>query len=105
MGVRVLEFAGLGQGSHAAMVLAGLGADVVRIERPSGGLEISPKDQDQLLRSRCWIEAVLKIETAKIRDFINGWNPRAEPFIWTKAAERILAKADRKTNFKVGALD
>ena len=34
--------------------------------------------------------------TAKIRDFINGWNPRAQPFIWTKTAEQILAKADRR---------
>lgn len=37
-GVRVLEFAGLGPGPHAAMMLADLGADVVRVERPSGGL-------------------------------------------------------------------
>jgi transposase len=34
--------------------------------------------------------------TSKIRDFINGWNPRAEPFVWTKTAEQILAKADRR---------
>lgn len=34
--------------------------------------------------------------TAKIRDFINGWNPRAQPFIWTKTAEQILAKVDRR---------
>jgi transposase len=34
--------------------------------------------------------------TAKIRDFINGWNPRAQPFIWTKTAEQILTKADRR---------
>ncbi|MGC5247065.1 IS630 family transposase [Gordonia sp. DT219] len=35
--------------------------------------------------------------TAKIRDFINGWNPRAQPFVWTKTAEQILAKAYRPT--------
>lgn len=34
--------------------------------------------------------------TSKIRDFINGWNPRAQPFVWTKTAEQILAKADRR---------
>lgn len=39
-----------------------LGADVVRIERPMGGMEISPKDQDQLLRGRCSIEADFKTE-------------------------------------------
>ena len=31
-----------------------------------------------------------------IRGFIDGWNDRCEPFIWTKDAETILAKAKRK---------
>lgn len=35
-GVRVLEFAGIGPGPHAAMLLANLGAEVLRIERPGG---------------------------------------------------------------------
>jgi transposase len=34
--------------------------------------------------------------TAKIRTFINGWNDRAHPFTWTKTADEILAKADRR---------
>jgi hypothetical protein len=34
---------------------------------------------------------------AKIRAFINGWNDRAHPFVWTKPAEEILAKANRPT--------
>lgn len=33
----------------------------------------------------------------KIRAFINGWNDRAHPFVWTKTAEEILNKADRST--------
>ncbi len=33
-GVRVLELAGLGPAPHAAMILADLGADVVRVDRP-----------------------------------------------------------------------
>ncbi len=33
---------------------------------------------------------------AKIRQFINGWNPRAHPFIWTKTPDQILTKIDRK---------
>jgi transposase len=37
--------------------------------------------------------------TSKIRDFINGWNPRAKPFVWTKTADHILAKAKRKTTY------
>ena len=34
---------------------------------------------------------------AKIRTFIDGWNDRAHPFVWTKAADDILKKANRKT--------
>lgn len=34
---------------------------------------------------------------AKIRAFIDGWNPRAHPFVWTKTAEQILEKANRPT--------
>ena len=40
--------------------------------------------------------------TAKIREFINGCNPRAQPFVWTKTAEQILVKADRKTTSNSG---
>src|SRR3954447_4550264 len=32
----------------------------------------------------------------KIREFITGWNHRKHPFIWTKPAEEILAKIERK---------
>jgi hypothetical protein len=34
--------------------------------------------------------------TDAITAFINGWNERCEPFIWTKAADTIIAKAHRK---------
>ena len=34
---------------------------------------------------------------AKIRAFIDGWHDRAHPFVWTKTAEQILAKANRPT--------
>jgi transposase len=34
--------------------------------------------------------------TIKIREFINGWNPRSHPFIWTKPADEVLAKIKRK---------
>lgn len=36
-GLKVIELAGLGPGPHAAMILGDLGADVVRVDRPSGG--------------------------------------------------------------------
>ncbi len=34
---------------------------------------------------------------AKIRAFINGWNDRCHPFVWTKTADQILKKANRQT--------
>ena len=34
---------------------------------------------------------------AAIGAFIDGWNERCEPFIWTKDADTILTKAKRKT--------
>jgi len=33
----------------------------------------------------------------KIRAFINGWNDRCQPFVWTKTPEQILARAHRPT--------
>ncbi|MFE9444176.1 CaiB/BaiF CoA transferase family protein [Streptomyces sp. NPDC006602] len=43
-GVRVVELAGIGPGPFAAMLLADLGADVVRVDRPGGaGLAIDPE--------------------------------------------------------------
>jgi len=37
---------------------------------------------------------------AKIRTFIDGWNDRAHPFIWTKTADEILKKANPKKTSK-----
>ena len=33
-----------------------------------------------------------------IRGFIEGWNDRCEPFVWTKDADTILARANRQAN-------
>src|ERR671916_772288 len=52
VGLRVIELAGIGPGPHAAMLLADLGADVVRVERPAGGLQLAPPESDQMLRGR-----------------------------------------------------
>ena len=32
-----------------------------------------------------------------IEAFIDGWNDRCQPFVWTKTADQILTKANRKT--------
>lgn len=58
-GLRVLELAGLGPAPHAAMVLADLGADVVRVERP-GAFAVPPGPADFQLRGRRSIAADLK---------------------------------------------
>ena len=60
-GVKVVELAGLGPGPHAAMILADLGADVVRVERPAGrGLDLRGGGKDYLLRNRRSVAADLK---------------------------------------------
>lgn len=57
--IRVIEFAGIGPGPHAAMLLADLGADVVRVQRP-GELPKEGAKADALLRGRRVVEANLK---------------------------------------------
>lgn len=57
--VRVIEFAGIGPGPHAAMMLADLGADVLRVQRP-GTLPQEGRNADALLRGRRVVEANLK---------------------------------------------
>ncbi len=57
-GLRVVELAGIGPGPHAAMVLADLGADVVRVERP--GAVGGAGERDVTLRGRRWVRADLK---------------------------------------------
>ncbi|GGI08071.1 CaiB/BaiF CoA transferase family protein [Egicoccus halophilus] len=60
-GVRVVELGGIGPGPHAAMVLADLGADVVRVERPGGGLAVlTDPSRDPVLRGRRSVAADLR---------------------------------------------
>ena len=58
-GLRVVELAGIGPGPHAAMILGDLGADVVRVERPSKVPNPAPSG-DYLLRNRRSVTADLK---------------------------------------------
>ena len=51
-GVRVVEIAGIGPGPHAATILADLGADVIRVERPGGALSPGTRETDLLTRGR-----------------------------------------------------
>lgn len=60
-GVRVVEMAGIGPSTHTGMMLADLGADVVRIVRPRGALQWLPPGADDLsLRGRRLVRADVK---------------------------------------------
>jgi len=66
VGLRVVELAGIGPGPHAAMVLADLGADVVRVDRPTGALRLGdPELPDPILRGRRRVTADLKESTGR----------------------------------------
>jgi alpha-methylacyl-CoA racemase len=81
-GLRVVELAGIGPGPHAAMILGDLGADVVRIDRPSGGPRGAARDA--MLRNRRVVTADLKSDdgrnlvlqlVAKADVLIEGYRP------------------------------
>ncbi len=58
-GVRVIELGGIGPGPHAAMILADLGADVVRVRRP-GGLVLPAENVDLLHRGKRIVDLDVK---------------------------------------------
>jgi alpha-methylacyl-CoA racemase len=58
-GVKVVELAGIGPGPHACMILADLGADVIRIDRPGGQL-LTGGAHDLLNRGRPSVALDLK---------------------------------------------
>ncbi|MGI5135008.1 MULTISPECIES: CaiB/BaiF CoA transferase family protein [unclassified Streptomyces] len=66
-GVRVVELAGIGPGPFAGMLLADLGADVVRVDRPHGsGLAINP-EYDVTNRNKRSVIVDLKAEDGPAR--------------------------------------
>ncbi|MCB0949709.1 MAG: CoA transferase [Mycobacterium sp.] len=80
-GVRVVELGGIGPGPHAGMVLADLGADVVRIRRP-GGLQMPAEDADLMHRGKRVVDLDLKTDRqvllnllAKADVLIDGFRP------------------------------
>lgn len=58
-GVKVVEIAGIGPGPHACMILADLGADVIRVERAGGGA-FAFGSRDVALRGRPSVALDLK---------------------------------------------
>jgi alpha-methylacyl-CoA racemase len=85
-GLRVVELAGIGPGPLACMILADLGADVVRVERPAA----DDGRVDHTLRGRRIITADLKdlTEVAMVLDLIAGADVLVEGFR-PGVAERI----------------
>jgi alpha-methylacyl-CoA racemase len=59
-GVRVVELAGIGPGPFCAMLLADLGAEVIRVDRPGGPPSPVPGDKDVTSRGKRRIVVDLK---------------------------------------------
>ena len=59
-GVKVVEIAGIGPGPHAATLLADLGADVIRVEKPGGAASAGPRESDLLTLGRPSVAMDLK---------------------------------------------
>ncbi|MEV6288713.1 CaiB/BaiF CoA-transferase family protein [Kribbella sp. NPDC051770] len=59
-GVKVVELAGIGPAPFACMLLAELGADVLRVERPGGGLAMGPPEYELVNRGRRSVALDLK---------------------------------------------
>ena len=51
-GLKVIELAGIGPGPFAVMLLADMGAEVIRIERPDGTASSMPPTLDVTRRGR-----------------------------------------------------
>jgi alpha-methylacyl-CoA racemase len=68
-GVRVVELGGIGPGPHAAMILADLGADVVRVRRP-GGLQMPAENVDLMHRGKRVVDLDVKNEPDRLLDLV-----------------------------------
>ena len=66
-GVKVIELGGIGPGPHAAMMLADLGADVVRVRRP-GGLQMPAEDVDLMHRGKRSVDLDVKKDPQALLD-------------------------------------
>ena len=95
--VKVVEIAGIGPSPHACMILADLGADVVRVDRPGGGL-LGGGPHDILTRGRPSValdlkrpeavETVLRlVERADV--LVEGMRPGAAERLGTHLLSRL----------------
>ena len=68
-GVRVVELGGIGPGPHTAMMLADLGADVLRVRRP-GGLQMPAENVDLMHRGKRVVDLDLKVDRSVLLDLV-----------------------------------
>lgn len=80
-GIRIVEFAGLGPGPHAATLLADMGADIVIVQR-AGQIPQDSNATDQIKRGRRIVEANLKdpADVAKVLDLLSRADVLIEGF-------------------------
>ncbi|HUO39293.1 MAG TPA: CoA transferase, partial [Mycobacterium sp.] len=79
-GVKVIELGGIGPGPHAAMVLADLGADVVRVRRPGGGLAMPREDRDLMHRGKRVVDLDVKSQPHVLLDLVARADVLIDPF-------------------------
>jgi alpha-methylacyl-CoA racemase len=79
-GLKVVELAGIGPGPFAAMLLADLGADVVRVDRAGGASPLSVDPRFDLL-NRGKRSIVADLKTAPGRDLVLGLIERADMLV------------------------
>jgi alpha-methylacyl-CoA racemase len=81
-GIRVLELAGLGPARFGCMVLADLGAHVLRVERPGGGTALLPPEHEVTNRGRATITVDLRdrAELARALDLVERADVLVEGF-------------------------
>lgn len=75
-GVRVVEFAGIGPGPFACMLLSDMGAEVVRIDRPE-----TPLGDPHNLLARGRLNVQLDLKSHDHVTLALGWNT---PTCWSK---------------------
>jgi alpha-methylacyl-CoA racemase len=78
-GVKVVELAGIGPAPFACMLLAELGADVLRIDRPGGALSLTPPELDLVNRGRR--SAALDLKQPAAVDVVRRLVERADVLI------------------------
>ncbi|OLT43229.1 carnitine dehydratase [Saccharomonospora sp. CUA-673] len=78
-GLKVVELPAIGPVPHAGMILADLGADVVRVERPSGALDIRGGQRDHIMRGKRSVAADLK--SAEGTQFVHSLAAKADVLI------------------------